>query len=267
MKVVLFCGGLGLRLREAGDNTPKPLVNLGYRPILWHVMNYYAHFGHKEFILCLGYRGDLIKQYFLEYNECLSNNFTLSEGGRRLELLTRDIQDWKITFVDTGHDSCVGERLYAVRDYLRGEEMFLANYSDGLSDVSLDRQLAHFRRRDAVASFVSIRPNVFFHFVSARPGGQVTGIADVRSANVRINGGFFIFRQEIFKYLRPGEELVEEPFQRLIRRRRLLAYQHDGFWACMDTYKDRQRLEDLARSGQAPWEFWKTPPARARPAR
>src|SRR6476646_7243163 len=130
MKVVIFCGGLGMRLREAGEDIPKPMVTIGHRPILWHLMKYYAHFGHTDFILCLGYRGDMIKNYFLHYEEGLSNDFILSEGGRRRELLTSDIQDWRITFVETGMSSNIGERLCLVKKHLAGEEMFLANYSD-----------------------------------------------------------------------------------------------------------------------------------------
>jgi len=267
MKVVLFCGGMGMRLRDFSDSTPKPLVNIGYRPVLWHVMNYYAHYGHKEFILCLGYKGDLVKEYFLKYNECLSNDFVLSEGGRKLDLLTKDIHDWKITFVDTGQKTCVGERLYAVQEFLRRDEMFLANYADGLSDLPLPKQLDHFQKHGKIASFMSVRPNVYFHFVKTRNGGEVTAIEDARGSNFRINGGYFIFRKEIFNYIRQGEELVHEPFHRLIKEGQLIAYEHDGFWACMDTYKDRQMLEDLAASGNAPWEYWKRDPDRPIPAR
>ena len=139
MKVVLFCGGLGLRLRDYADHIPKPMVPIGYRPILWHVMKYFAHFGHKEFILCLGYRGDLIKQYFLNYNECLSNDFVLSKGGKNLDLANSDIHDWRITFADTGLHSNIGQRLLAVQKYLASEEVFIANYSDGLTLLQLPR--------------------------------------------------------------------------------------------------------------------------------
>src|SRR5512143_4062000 len=152
MKVVLFCGGLGTRLREHSDTIPKPLVNIGVRPILWHLMRYYAHYGHKDFVLCLGYRGDLIREYFLNYNECMSNDFTLSEGGRRVELHSTDIQDWRITFVATGLHANSGQRLLKVKDYLRGEPTFLANYADGLSDVPLDKMIADFEAKRAVAS-------------------------------------------------------------------------------------------------------------------
>ena len=139
MKVVLFCGGRGLRLREHSEAIPKPMVPIGYRPILWHVMRYYAHYGHRDFILCLGYRGDAIKDYFLHYSEAVSNDFVLSDGGRQIELLTSDIADWRITFADTGLDTTIGERLRRVRHLLAGEEIFLANYGDTLTDAPLDR--------------------------------------------------------------------------------------------------------------------------------
>jgi glucose-1-phosphate cytidylyltransferase len=255
MKVVLFCGGLGMRIREAGENVPKPMVTIGYRPILWHVMKYYAHFGHKDFVLCLGYRGDVIKDYFLNYSECLSNDFVMSEGGKKLDLMGSDIHDWKVTFVETGKHANIGQRLKAVERIVGGEEEFLANYSDGLSDLSLPRQLEHFRRHDAIASFVNVKPNLSYHFVATGADGLVTALEPVQQKQVRINGGFFVFRNEIFKYLRDGEELVCEPFERLIRAERLRAYQHDGFWMSMDTFKDRQQLEEIYGRGNAPWQL------------
>src|SRR5262245_18935247 len=256
MKVVLFCGGLGLRIRDAAETLPKPMATIGYRPILWHVMKYYAHFGHKDFIICLGYRGDAIKNYFLNYNECLSNDFTLSEGGRTLDLVKTDIHDWKMTFVDTGATANIGQRLKAVERYVRGEPEFLANYSDGLTDLMLPVQLDHFYSQDAIASFVSVRPNISYHLVCAEPSGRVTAIQEVGQTSTRINGGYFILKREIFDYLGSGEELVVEPFQRLVRDRRLTAYAYDGFWMSMDTFKDRQQLEDIYSRGDAPWEVW-----------
>jgi glucose-1-phosphate cytidylyltransferase len=256
MKVVLFCGGLGLRIREAGENTPKPMVTVGYRPILWHVMKYYAHFGHKEFVLALGYRGDVIKNYFLNYSECLSNDFTLSEGGKRLDLMGSDIHDWKITFVETGLSSNIGQRLKAVERYVRDEPEFLANYSDGLSNLPLPEQLAQFRKQDAIASFVSVKPPLSYHIVSADGDGRVTGIQEIGQTNIRINGGYFILKPEIFNYMRPGEELVVEPFQRLVQESRLAAYEYDGYWRSMDTFKDRQGLEESYSKGKPPWQLW-----------
>lgn len=256
MKVVLFCGGLGMRIRD-NENIPKPMITIGYRPLVWHLMKYYAHFGFKDFILCLGYRADYIKHYFLTYNECESNDFTLSEGGRRLELLKSDISDWRITFVDTGLNSNIGMRLKAVEKHLAGEEYFLANYSDGLTDLPLDEHVDNFMKQDKIASFVSVRPNLSFHVVQTDDRGRVTSIEDIAKSHLRINGGFFIFKREIFDYMRDGEELVNEPFQRLLQRDELLAYRYDGFWQAMDTFKDRQGLEQRYAAGDAPWEVWK----------
>ena len=258
MKVVLFCGGFGTRLRDYSEEIPKPLVPLGYRPILWHVMRYYAHFGHKDFILCLGYKADSIKQYFLKYDETVSNDFVMSEGGRKVDLLASDIHDWKITFVDTGLNSNIGMRLKAVQPHLEGEEMFLGNYSDGVSDLPLPAMIDVFRRQDAVASFVAVAPTQSFHLVSVEDGGRVKSIRHVKDVGMRINGGFFVFRKQIFDWMKPGEELVQEPFQRLAAAGKLLAYPYDGFWACMDTFKDKQLLEDLYSHGQVPWEVWKS---------
>ena len=266
MKVVLFCGGLGTRLREYSESIPKPMVPIGYRPILWHLMKYYAHFGHREFILCLGYRADVIKQYFLNYDECLSNDFSLSGGGRTLELHSRDMDDWKITFVDTGLHSNVGQRLKAVERHIGDDEVFLANYADGLSDLSLPDFLEQFRRNDCVGSFLRVRPSQSFHLVSADERGRVGEICHVGQAPIWINGGFFAFKRAIFDYLKEGEELVEEPFQRLIAEGQLMAYRSTGFWQCMDTFRDKQLLDDLNARGNPPWEVWKRLPGGTPPA-
>src|ERR1051325_1257102 len=151
MKVVLFCGGMGMRLRDYSDQLPKPLVPFGPRPIVWHLMSYYARHGHKDFILCLGYRGTSIKDYFLKYDETVSNDFVMSDGGKQIELLRRDIADWRITFVDTGQRSSSGEPLRSVRPPLAGEHVFLPNSSDGLSALALDPYLESFRRRNKIA--------------------------------------------------------------------------------------------------------------------
>jgi glucose-1-phosphate cytidylyltransferase len=258
MKVVLFCGGMGMRIREYSDSIPKPMVPIGYRPLLWHVMKYYAHFGHKDFILCLGYKADAVKNYFLNYDECVSNNFVLSNGGHRLKLLNSDIHDWSITFVDTGVASNIGQRLMAVQSYLESEEVFLANYSDGLTDMPLPAYLDHFERLGKIASFLATPPAQSSHVVSV-DGDLAREIRPIARAGILINAGFFIFRQEIFRYMRDGEDLVEEPFRRLIAEEQLIAYRHEGYWACMDTFKDRQQLEDLYNRGDAPWEVWKQP--------
>lgn len=260
MKVVLFCGGYGMRLKEHAESVPKPLVNIGYRPILWHVMKYYAHYGHKDFVLCLGYKADVIKNYFLNYNECLTNDFILAEGGKKVTLLNSDIHDWRITFVDTGITSNIGGRLKAVQEYVQREDVFLANYVDGLTDLPLDAYVNHFLQRKKVGSFVCVKPTQTFHVVSVDGDDLVSDIQHVTKAGVWMNGGYFLFRSSIFDYLRDGEELVMEPFQRLIAERQLIGYKYDGFWACMDTFKEKQQLEDLYTRGDAPWEVWKSAP-------
>ena len=257
MKVVLFCGGLGTRIREYSEKVPKPMIPVGHQPILWHVMKYYAHFGHTDFILALGYKADVIKSFFLDYNEAMSNDFTLSKGGREMQLASSDIDDWTITFVDTGIDSNIGERLLAVREHLGGDEMFLANYSDGLTDLDLNGHIERFRGSNAIATFLAVKPPLTYHTVDADPDGTVTQMLPISSANVWINGGYFVLRTEIFDHMNPGEELVLEPFQRLLKERRLLAQSHSGFWAPMDTFKEKQRLEDFVATGHAPWELWK----------
>ena len=257
MKVVLFCGGLGMRLREYSEVIPKPMIDIGYRPLIWHVMKYYAHFGHTDFVLCLGHRGDVIKQYFLKYDECLSNDFTISKGGRDLQLRSRDIEDWSITFVDTGINANIGQRLKAVEPYLDGEEVFMANYSDGLSDLPLPEYLSYFKQQDRVASFLCVKPNQTFHVVSLKSDGVVSGIRHVADSGVLINGGYFVFKKDIFRYIKDGEELVEEPFHRLIVEGQLLAYRYDGFWACMDTFKDKQTFDAMNARGETPWQVWR----------
>src|SRR5450432_998950 len=226
MKVVLFCGGQGMRLREGPQPVPKPMAVIGYRPLLWHLMKYYSHYGHNDFILCLGYGADIIKQSFLDYNECVSNDFVLSDGGKKVELLRKDIEDWRI------------------------------NYVDGLTDLVLPHEIDYFLAKKKVACFLGVTPTASFHTVSVEADGSVSGISHIASSGRLINGGFFVFRQEVFNYINEGEDLVDEPFRRLIAERQLITYPHGGFWACMDTFKEKQQLEDLHASGHAPWRIW-----------
>ena len=260
MKVVLFCGGLGTRLGELTEDVPKPLVKIGYRPILWHLMKYYAHFGHKDFVLCLGFKADKIKDYFLNYNEYISNDFTMTNGGKDIQLQKSDIADWRITFVDTGLRANIGQRLKAVQRYLAGEEIFLANYSDGLTSLPLPVYLDSFVKSGKLASFLCAKPSQSFHVVTLAEGNLVRSIEPVRSTEILINGGFFAFRKDIFDYMKDGEELVGEPFKRLILENKIVGYRYDKFW-CMDTFKEHQELTDMYNLGNAPWEVWKSPQA------
>lgn len=247
-----------MRLREYSETIPKPMVPLGYRPILWNVMRYYAHYGHKDFILCLGHKADTIKNYFVNYDETISNDFVYESGGKDIKMLKTDISDWRITFIDTGINSNIGMRLMQVKEHLQGEEIFLANYSDGLSDLNLNSMIEWFssQQSDKVASFVAYQPTQSFHVVQRDDGGLVHRISHIGSAGLFINTGYFILRSEIFDYMKWGDELVEEPFQRLINEKKLVSWEHKGFWASMDTYKDKQTLDDAYSKGDAPWEVW-----------
>jgi glucose-1-phosphate cytidylyltransferase len=253
VKVVIFCGGLGVRMGEETQRIPKPMITVAGRPMLWHIMKWYASWGHNEFILCLGYRAEIVKEYFLTYNEAFSNDFILSNGGRDIELLGSDISDWRITFVDTGMQSTIAERLIAAAPYLGDDEYFLATYGDGLTDAPLPDMIERLRTSGKTGLFVCVRPVFNAHVIDAGDDGLVRSIEDMQQADVWINGGFMVFRRDVLDYVNPGEELVVEPFQRLIEQGELLAYRYEGFWEPMDTIKDKQRLEALAESGKAPW--------------
>jgi glucose-1-phosphate cytidylyltransferase len=256
MKVVLFCGGLGLRIRDASERVPKPLIPVGDQPILLHLMKYYAHFGHTDFLLCLGHKAAAFKRYFLEYNEALQNDFVLHDGGKRVELLKTDIDNWRITFVDTGRSTNIGSRLRAVRAHLQDEEYFLANYGDQLSDAPIPRIVDRLVESGKVASMICVKPTYSTHVLQLDGSGHVTGVEPMDSGSVLINGGFFTFRHDIFDYMRDDEDLVQEPFARLMAARQLIAYRHDGFWAPMDTLKDKQTLDSLAETPTPPWAVW-----------
>jgi glucose-1-phosphate cytidylyltransferase len=256
LKVVLFCGGQGLRLREYSESIPKPMVPIGYRPILWHVMRYYASFGHTEFILCLGYRADLIKEYFLQYRETISNDFVLNGPGGEVELLGEDLAGWRISFVDTGQHATVGERLMLIREHIGDDEIFLANYGDVLTDAPLDDMVERFSASDATATFLCVRPRPYtFHLIDLE-ADRVTGVRDVGTSDLWINGGYFALRRRVFDELEAGQDLVPDAFRRLMDRNELSAYPYEGFWAPMDTIKDRQILESEFESGHAPWAVW-----------
>ena len=255
-----------MRLREYSEKIPKPMVPLGYRPILWNIMRYYAYFGHKDFILCLGHKADIIKKYFVEYDETISNDFVYTQGGKNIEMLNTDINDWRITFVDTGINANIGMRLMQVKEHLQDEEMFLANYSDGLSDLDLNAMIDWFAvQKDKAASFVAYQPSQSFHVVTREDSGLVKSISHIGTSGLFINTGYFVLRKEIFDYLEWGDELVNEPFQRLIEKQKLVCWEHKGFWASMDTYKDKQKLDEAYSKGTAPWEVWQKNTLRGEP--
>jgi glucose-1-phosphate cytidylyltransferase len=245
-----------MRMRDGSSAAPKPMVMIGDRPLLWHVMRYYAHYGHTEFILCLGYGARHIKDYFLHYEETATNDFVLTGAGRDVQLLDSDLADWRITFVDTGLNSSIGERLRRVRPYLEGEDSFLANYADVLSDIPIPDMIDRFRASGAVASLTAVPPQSSFHVLEFDDARLVTAIRPVSEFPMWENGGYFVFGREIFDALMPGEDLVDGALVRLAEQGRLTAYTHRGFWVPADTVKERAHLEELYQSGARPWAVW-----------
>lgn len=256
MKVVLFCGGLGMRMREDAASAPKPMAMIGDRPLLWHVMRYYAHFGHTDFVLCLGYGAAAVKDYFLRYDETLSNDFSLIKGGRDVRLFSADITDWDITFIDTGLHSTIGERLARIREHVEGEPMFLANYADTLTDAPLPRLVDRFASSGATASLLAVPVRSSHHVLDIDATDAVRQIRPLSELMQWENGGYFILRPEIFGELRRGEDLVPHAFDRLLPDGRLIAQPYTGFWRAADTFKDRAELEELYRSARCPWMLW-----------
>jgi glucose-1-phosphate cytidylyltransferase len=232
------------------------MIPIGHRPVLWHVMRYYAYFGHNDFILCLGYGANTVKEYFLNYEETHSNDFVLAKGGEHIELLRSDISEWRITFVDTGIDTAIGERLRRVRPFLDGDDVFLANYGDVLTDAPMNDVVDRFLATDAVGSLLAVSPQDSFHVLEIDGESRITRFTPVADMQMRINGGYFVLRQEIFDYLSEGEDLVMDACVRAAADGRMLAIPYDGFWAPMDTLKERSLLEDLYRTGQSPWAVW-----------
>jgi glucose-1-phosphate cytidylyltransferase len=253
MKVVLFCGGFGTRIREYSESVPKPMIPIGHHPILWHIMWYYSHYGHRDFILCLGYQANIIKQYFLDLKPEIYSDCVISDNGRHIEILGNDRPDWRVTLVDTGLQRNIGERLLAVKHLVQDEEIFLANYSDGLTDAPLAKIIENFKKSNKIGCFVAVRPSFNFHLAEFDADGLVSRLLPSQDTDMWINGGYFIFRHEIFNYIRDGDELVLAPFERLIKERRLISYPHTGFWRAMDTLNDKRILEEMVARGEMPW--------------
>jgi len=256
MKVVLFCGGLGMRMRDGISSGPKPMAMVGERPLLWHVMRYYAHFGHTDFVLCLGYGSSYVKDFFLNYDETRSNDFVLEKGATEVKLFSTDISDWRITFVDTGLNSPIGERLRRVRRFVEDEPMFMANYADVLTDAPLPDIIERFAASQAVASLLAVPPQSSHHVVDVGDDGLITQVTPMRDLRQWENGGYFVLRQEIFDYLHEGEDLVEDAIMRLVPGRRVLAYPYKGYWSPADTVKERARLDEMYQRGCCPWMIW-----------
>ena len=257
MKVVLFCGGLGMRMRDGASTAPKPMAMVGERPLLWHVMRYYAHYGHTDFVLCLGYGASAVKDFFLNYDETRSNDFVIENGARDVKLFSTDISDWRITLVDTGLHSAIGERLRRVRRFVADEEMFMANYADVLTTAPLPDIVERFQASDAIASLLAVPPQSSHHVVDIGDDGLITQVTPMQDLRQWENGGYFVLRPEIFDHLHEGEDLVEDALmRRLVPQRRVLAYPYKGYWSPADTVKERAGLEEMYQRGNCPWMIW-----------
>jgi glucose-1-phosphate cytidylyltransferase len=253
VKVVLFCGGLGTRIRDYSEAIPKPMIPIGHQPMLLHIMQYYSYYGHRDFVLCLGYKANVIKDYFRDFDPSAYSDCVISEFGKKIEILGASPPDWRVTLVDTGVWRNIGQRLMAVRHLVKDEEYFLANYSDGLTDAPLSDMIDRLKKSGKVGCFIAVRPPFNFHLAEFGEQGAVARMRSSQESEIWINGGYFVFSNKIFDYMRDSEELVLEPFNRLIAAQQLIAYKHEGFWRAMDTLQDKRVLEDMVERGAMPW--------------
>ena len=260
MKVVILCGGYGTRIRDVADNIPKPMIPIGGVPILWHIMKHYAHFGHKQFTLCLGYKSNVIKEFFLNY-EALTRDFTISLGNNKsLIFHTNHMEsDWEVTLAETGLDTMTGARLSRVKKYMIGEKDFMLTYGDGVGNIDLNKLIEFHRSHGKILTVTGVRPPGRFGELVSMNDGLVTEFNEKPQATGgRISGGFFVCRSEIFDYLSDQQSLIfeQEPLRQLVCDRQMMVFEHDGFWQPMDTHREYLLLNSLVESGKAPWILW-----------
>ncbi len=258
MKVAILCGGLGTRLREETEYRPKPMVPIGTKPILWHIMKIYAAFGHREFALALGYKGEAIKDYFLNY-DLRNSDFTLDLETKAITRMAtaHDEHDWRVTFIETGEGTMTGGRVKRLAPYLEQEEQFMLTYGDGVTDLDVSALVRFHQRSGCVATVTGVRPLARFGELIVQ-GDKVVRFAEKpNQGEAWINGGFFVMTPRIFDYIDGDETLLErEPLERLAAEGQLAVFRHDGYWQCMDTYRDMQSLNERWESGSAPWKRW-----------
>ncbi|MBW3015149.1 glucose-1-phosphate cytidylyltransferase [Candidatus Woesearchaeota archaeon] len=255
-KVVILCGGEGTRLKEVTELIPKPMVRIGHMPILWQIMKIYSHYGFNDFVLCLGYKGEVIKNFFLNY-EHSSNDFTLNLRSHQVFHHSRSTEDWNITFANTGPRTETGGRIKRIEKYIDGDN-FLMTYGDGVSNVNIPELIAHHKSKGKLATLTALNPRSKFGTVEVDDNDIVNYFREKPLLKDWVSGGFFVFDKGIFDYLWPGEDccLERKPFEDLARDKQFTIYKHQGFWHCMDTFKDMKVLDNLWNQGQAPWKIW-----------
>ena len=260
MKVVILCGGQGTRIRDVSENLPKPMIPIGGFPILWHIMKYYSHWEHNQFVLCLGYKGQIIKDFFLNY-EALTRDFTIKLGASRSVEYHNDHDEsnWQVTLAETGQEAMTGARIKKIRKFVAHEDDFMLTYGDGVGDVDLDALIRFHKSHGKILTVTGVRPPGRFGELMNDAAGKVTEFNEKPQASEgRISGGFFVCRKEIFDYLDDRDDLVFEiePMRRLVQEGQMMVYGHDGFWQPMDTYRDYMYLNTLFAKGEAPWVAW-----------
>jgi glucose-1-phosphate cytidylyltransferase len=260
MQVVILCGGLGSRIREVNSELPKPLIPIGGQPILWHIMKHYSHYGFNDFVLCLGYKSDAIKRYFVDYHRNLSD-FTIDLGhGGSVEVHHKPVgENWRVTLVETGLNSMTGCRVKRIERYIKGKR-FLLTYGDGVSDVDLEKLIDHHVAQGRVATVTAVPPPGRFGEIKIDEGQVTHFMEKPEQASGLISGGFFVFERSVFDWLEDSPSLVleKEPLNRLTMAGELSAYRHDGFWHCMDNSRDYQSLNEMWDAGHAPWKCWES---------
>jgi glucose-1-phosphate cytidylyltransferase len=256
MKVVILAGGLGTRLREETEYRPKPMVQIGGRPILWHIMKIYSHYGYNEFVVCLGYKGEMIRSYFLTY-ETHNRDFTITLGSGNMEILGSHKEDgWKVTLAETGDNAATAGRIKRIEKYI-GQTSFLATYGDGVSDIDIESLIGFHRRQGKLATVTAVRPSSRYGQIAIEDGRVTLFREKPQVSEGWINGGFFVFEPEVFGFIEhDGDTLETEVISRLVERKQLAVYQHEGFWQCMDTYREMQQLEEMWKRGEARWRIW-----------
>ncbi|TSC96030.1 MAG: hypothetical protein Athens101410_183 [Parcubacteria group bacterium Athens1014_10] len=259
MKTVILCGGKGTRLREETEYKPKPLVLIGDKPILWHIMKIYSHYGHKDFILCLGYKGEMIKDYFLRLAE-MSNDFTLKRDSNDLHSIQHhqnNLEDWNITFVDTGLDNMTGSRVAQIKEYIGDDEDFFLTYGDGVANININSLYNFHKLKGKIATTTIVSPISYYGVVEVEDG-LIKSFQEKPRLERRVSGGFFVCNKKIFDYLNSGKNCIleNEALKVLAEQKQLSAYEHNGFWFGMDTYKHQERLNKIWETGRAPWKIW-----------
>jgi glucose-1-phosphate cytidylyltransferase len=258
MKVLILAGGQGTRMREETEYKPKPLVDIGGKPILWHIMKIYGHYGIKDFVVCLGYKGTMIKEYFLNY-ETMNNDFTIHLGEKH-KILYHDAhleQDYSVTLADTGLNTMTGGRIKRVGRHI-DSDLFAVTYGDGVSDVNIDKLVAFHKSHGKLATLTAMQPTSRFGLLDIGGEGQVKTFAEKPREEGWVNGGYFIFNKKVLDYIDADETILErEPLERLAREGQLMAYRHKGFFFAMDTYREYKMLNDMWDANEAPWKVWK----------